>query len=275
VARFAITSRREEIAMPFYERGPVRIHYEEKGSGFPLFIIPGGGLNSTIAGLSTTHPFNALTEFSDRFRCISADLRNANGGQSSGPLEADRPWDSFTDDHIGLMDHLGIRKFMVLGYCIGQPFIWNLIKRAGDRVVAAVLTQPSGHREEMPTQFYDNNMKGWGPEFVKRRSEYTMEQVSAFLKQMYLSNPDFVFTVTRDFVRSCQTPILVLPDDVPPHPFKVAMEVAMLAPNSQVSLYPWKDTPDKIPLAVRHIRMFIEANRPAAAAAAEQRAAAD
>ena len=42
------------------------------------------------------------------------------------------------------MDHLGIKQFMVLGYCIGQPFIWNLIKRAADRVVAAVLTQPSG-----------------------------------------------------------------------------------------------------------------------------------
>ena len=261
--------------MPFYEKGPVHIHYEEKGSGFPLFIIPGGGLNSTIAGLAATHPFSALTEFSDKFRCIAADLRNANAGQSSGPLEADRPWDSFTDDHIGLMDHLGIRKFMVLGYCIGQPFIWNLIKRAGDRVVAAVLTQPSGHREEMPTQFYDNNMKGWGPDFVKRRPEITIEQVSTFLKQMYLSNPDFVFTVTRDFVKSCQTPILVLPDDVPPHPYKVAMEVAMLAPNSQVSLYPWKDTPDKVPLAVRHIRMFLESNRPAVAAAAEQRAAAD
>ncbi len=251
--------------MPFYERGPVRIHYEEKGSGFPLFIIPGGGLNSTIGGLSTTHPFDALTVFSDRFRCIAADLRNANPGQSSGPVEGDRPWDSFTDDHIGLMDHLGIEKFMVLGYCIGQPFIWNLIKRAGDRVVAAVLAQPSGHRPEMPTQFYDNNMKGWGPDFVKRRPEVTMEQVSAFLKQMYLSNPDFVFTVSRDFVKSCPTPILVLPDDIPPHPYKVAMEVAMLSPNSQVSLYPWKDTPDKIPLAVRHVRMFLESNRPAVA----------
>jgi hypothetical protein len=164
---------------------------------------------------------------------------------------------------------------MVLGYCIGQPFIWNLIKRAGDRVVAAVLTQPSGHREEMPTQFYDRNMEGWGPEFVKKRPEYTMEKVSEFLKKMYLANPDFVFTVTRDFVKNCKTPILVLPDDIPPHPYKVAMEVAMLAPNSQVSLYPWKDTPDKIPLAVRHIRMFLEANRPAAAATEQQRAAAD
>ena len=42
------------------------------------------------------------------------------------------------------MDHLGIDRFMVLGYCIGQPLIWNLIKRAPKRVVAAVLTQPSG-----------------------------------------------------------------------------------------------------------------------------------
>jgi pimeloyl-ACP methyl ester carboxylesterase len=275
VARFAVRKTHREEAMPFYERGPVRIHYEERGSGFPLLVIPGGGLNSTIAGLDASHPFNAAKEFSNSFRTVVADLRNSPPGQSSGPLETDRPWDSFTDDHIGLMDHLGIKRFMVLGYCIGQPFIWNLIKRAGERVVAAVLTQPSGHREEMPTQFYDRNMEGWGPAFVKKHPEYTMGQVSDFLKSMYLTNPDFVFTVTRDFVRKCQTPILVLPDDVPPHPFKVAMEVAMLAPNSQVSLYPWKDTPDKIPLAVRHIRMFLESNRPALAAAEQQRAAAD
>jgi len=263
--------------MPFYERGKVRIHYEEMGSGFPLLVIPGGGLNSTIAGLDVApgHPFNAMKEFKDRYRCIGADLRNAYAGQSSGPLEIDRPWDSFTDDHIGLMDHLGIKKFMVLGYCIGQPLIWNLIKRAGDRVVAAVLTQPSGHREEMPTQFYDRNMEGWGPEFVKKRPEITMDQVSAFLKKMYLANPDFVFTVTRDFVKNCKTPILVAPDDIPPHPYKVAMEVAMLAPNSQVTLYPWKLSPDTVPLAVRHIRMFLRANEPAAVAAAstERRAA--
>lgn len=68
--------------MPFYEGGEVRIHYEEAGSGFPLLVIPGGGLNSTVAGLAT-HPFNPLEEF----RVIAADLRNAKGGQSSGPLE--------------------------------------------------------------------------------------------------------------------------------------------------------------------------------------------
>jgi hypothetical protein len=79
--------------MPFYERGPVKIHYTEMGSGFPVLVIPGGGLNSTIAGLDTSHPFNAQKEFSNTFRCITADLRNAPPGQSSGPLEPERPWD--------------------------------------------------------------------------------------------------------------------------------------------------------------------------------------
>ncbi len=247
--------------MPIYQRGDVRIHYEEAGSGFPLMVIPGGGLNSTVKGLAT-HPFNPLQEFKGEYRCIAADLRNANGGESSGPVEVDRPWDAYTDDHIGLMDHLGISEFMVLGFCIGGPFIWNLLRRAPRRVVAAVLAQPSGFRPELPDLFYQNNIKGWGPALCERRPDVTMATVDAFLNKMYRSNADFVFTVTRDFVRDCRTPILILPDDVPAHPYKVAMESAMLAPNAQVSLYPWKDTPDKIPLAVRHIRTFLKAHRP-------------
>src|SRR5688572_14812467 len=72
-------------AATFYEKGPVRIHYQTFGSGFPLLLIAGGGLNSTIAGL--TNPFNAIDEFKGEYRCIASDLRNANTGQSSGPLE--------------------------------------------------------------------------------------------------------------------------------------------------------------------------------------------
>ena len=251
--------------MPLYDKGDVRIHYEEIGSGFPLLVIPGGGLNSTVAGLAN-HPFNPMEEFKGEYRCISADLRNANGGQSSGPLEIDRPWDAYTDDHIGLMDHLGIGEFMVLGFCIGGPFIWNLLQRAGDRIVAAVPAQPSGYRPEMPDLSYTNNMQGWGPELCARRPDITMAMVEAFLTNMYRARADFVYTVTRDFVRHCHTPILVLPDDVPAHPYAVAMETVHLAPNAQVSLYPWKDTPDKIPLAVRHIRTFLRAHQPVAVA---------
>ena len=246
--------------MPFYQKGNVRIHYEEAGSGFPLLLIPGGGLNSTIAHLKA--PFDAIEEFRGEYRCIAADLRNANAGQSSGPLEIDRPWDAYTDDHIGLMDHLGIKEFLVLGFCIGGPFIWNLLKRAPDRIVAAVLAQPSGFRPEMPDLFYNNNIKGWAPGLTAGRPDITMAMVDAFLKKMYGSNPDFVFTVTRDFVRACQTPVLVLPDDVPAHPYAVATESARLAPKSEVSIYPWKDSKEHIAQAVRHVRTFLRAHQP-------------
>jgi pimeloyl-ACP methyl ester carboxylesterase len=86
--------------MAFCEKGHVRIHYQEAGSGFPLFVIPGGGQNSTIDFMSDRAPFNATAEFKDEYRCITADLRNAPSGQSSGPLEIDRPWDSYADDHL-------------------------------------------------------------------------------------------------------------------------------------------------------------------------------
>jgi pimeloyl-ACP methyl ester carboxylesterase len=251
--------------MSFYEKGRVRIRYEEAGSGFPLLLIAGGGLNSTISGLTSGSPFNPIEEFKKEYRCVFADLRNANGGESSGPLEIDRPWDSHTDDQLGVMDHLGIGKFMVLGFCIGGPFIWNLLKRAPDRIVAAVLAQPSGSRPEARDLFYENNMTGWGPELVKRRPEITMETVQKFLTKMYRSNPDFVFTVTRDFVRNCQTPVLILPDDIPAHPYAVAMEAAMLAPKAEVSIFPWKEPKERIPLAVRQIHSFLRAHRPASA----------
>jgi pimeloyl-ACP methyl ester carboxylesterase len=260
---FAQQAGQGAATMSFYERGPVRIRYQEVGSGFPLLIIAGGGLNSTIAGLARG-PFNPIEEFKGEFRCIASDLRNANDGQSSGPLEIDRPWDAYTDDHIGLIDHLGIDKFMVMGFCIGGPFVWNLVKRAPDRVVAAVLAQPSGSRPEMRDLFYEGNMKTWGPALVAKRPDITMETVDKFLTKMYRNNPDFVFTVTRDFVRSCQTPVLILPDDIPAHPYAVAMEAAMLAPNAEVSMFPWKEPKERIPLAVRQIHSFLRAHRPAA-----------
>jgi hypothetical protein len=108
-------------------------------------------------------------------------------------------------------------------------------------------------------------MTGWGPELVKRRPEITMEMVDKFLTKMFRSNPDFVYTATRDFVRNCQTPVLILPDDIPAHPYAVAMECAMLAPKAEVSIYPWKEPKERIPMAVRQIRSFLRAHRPASA----------
>lgn len=263
---FAQGGKGGESPARFYQRGNVRIRYEDTGSGFPLLIIPGGGQNSTIAWAANSAPFNPTEELKSEYRCITADLRNAPSGQSTGPLEIDRTWDSYTDDQLGLMDHLGIKRFMVLGFCIGGPFIWNLVKRAPERIVAAVVSQPVGFRKETPNLAYDNYMKTWAPELTKQRPEITMEMIDRFLKNMYGgSRADFVHSVSRDVVRACQAPVLVMPDDSPPHPYVIAMESAMLAPKSEVSMYPWKDTKEKIPVAVRQVRTFLKAHRPTTA----------
>jgi pimeloyl-ACP methyl ester carboxylesterase len=247
----------------FYERGAVRIYYEEAGSGVPLLLLPGGGLNATIGFFTGNAPFNAIDEFKGEYRCITADLRNAPSGQSIGPVEVDRPWESYADDQIGLMDHLRIDKFMVMGFCIGGPFIWSLLKRAPNRIAGAVLAQPVGWRPEMRDRSYAGAFwKTWPALINAKRPEIAIETAEQFIVRMFETNPDFVFTVTRDFVRSCQNPILVLPDDVPAHPLAAAMECAMLAPKAEVSIFPWKEPKERIPLAVRQIHSFLRAHRP-------------
>jgi pimeloyl-ACP methyl ester carboxylesterase len=250
--------------VPFYERGPVRIHYEEVGSGFPLLIIPGGGLNSTLMSLQTSVPFNPMETYKDDFRCISADLRNSKTGQSTGPLETGRPWDAYSDDHLGLMDHLGIDEFLVIGFCIGGPMIHNLLRLAQERVVAAALMQPSGFDPEHPDIFYQNNISGWGPPLCEKQPDITMDMVHDFLTSMYTSRAEFVFTVSRDFVRALQTPLLIAPDNIPAHPYAAAMEVADLAPNSEVTIFPWKDTQPHIDEVVEHARRFLKSHEPKA-----------
>src|SRR3989442_3962453 len=103
-----------------------------------------------------------MERYKQDVRCTCAGLRSANPGQSSGPLEIDRPWDAYTDDQLGLMDHLGVGEFMVMGFCIGGPMIHNLIRRAPQRIVAAAMMQPSGFRPQKPDPFYPNKIKGSG-----------------------------------------------------------------------------------------------------------------
>ena len=236
----------------------VRIRYEEAGKGFPLFIIYGGGLNSKVT--YGNGPFNAMAEFSSEYRCITMDLRNANDGQSTGPLDFDDPWNAHTSDQLGLLDHLGVDKFFVMGFCIGNPLIWNLLQRAPGRIVAAVSAQPSGVDPKNPKWFYNSNIKGWAPKLIASRPEINMGMVERFLEKMY-GNVDFVLTATRDFVRNCHTPLLVLPDNTDAHPYSTCMEMVSLAPNVQVSLFPWKDKKENVALAVRHVRTFLKANR--------------
>ena len=245
-----------ELAYSFFERDGIRIRYTETGTGFPLLATPGGGLNSRIGSWANA-VINVMEEFRNDFRCITMDQRNANGGESTGPVPVDDPWGAFADDQLALMDHLGVDRFVFFGNCIGGCFGLKLMERAPDRVAAAVLSQPVGHRPENPDVMYNSGLE-WAADFRMRRPEVSMETVERYLHNLYRAQPDFVYSVSRDFVQSCETPILVLPDDTPAHDYQTSLVIAELAPNGEASVYPWREPPELKARIVEQVRSFLK-----------------
>src|SRR5438093_8622665 len=246
----------------YYEKGNVRIRYTEIGTGFPLLATPGGGLNSRIA-IWANAVINIPEEFKNDFRVITMDQRNATGGESTGPVPVDDPWGAFADDQLGLMDHLGIRQFFFFGNCIGGPFAMKLMEHAPQRVVAALLSQPVGHRPEQPDYMFNSGRDVWAKEFRERRPDVPMETFEKYLHSLYRMRPDFVYSVSRDFAKSCQTPMLVLPDDVTAHPLQVSIDIASLAPNAEITVFPWKDPPELKARTINRARSFLKRHLPA------------
>jgi pimeloyl-ACP methyl ester carboxylesterase len=246
----------------FYEKGDVRIRYVEIGTGFPLLATPGGGLNSRIANWPSA-VINIMEEFKNDFRVISMDQRNASNGESTGPVPVDNPWDAFADDQLGVMDHLGIRQFFFFGNCIGGPFAMKLMERAPQRVVAAILSQPVGHRPEQPDYMYDSGKDVWAKEFLGRRPDVSMTTIEKYLHNLYRVRPDFVYSVSRDFAKSCATPMLVLPDDATAHPLQVSIDIASLAPNAEITVFPWKEPPELKARTVNRARTFLKQHQAA------------
>ena len=250
------------LKVGFYEKGDVRIRYAEIGSGFPLLATPGGGLNSRMSNWPNA-VINIVEEFKSDFRVITMDQRNATNGESTGPVPVDNPWDAFADDQLGVMDHLSIREFFFFGNCIGGPFAMKLMQRAPKRVVAALLSQPVGHRPDKPDYMYDSGKDVWAKEFLERQPNVPMATIEQYLHNLYRLQPDFVYSVSRDFAKTCQTPMLVLPDDVTAHPLQVSIDIASLAPNAEITVFPWKDPPELKTRTVDRARTFLKRYLPA------------
>jgi pimeloyl-ACP methyl ester carboxylesterase len=253
----AVAGLPEGAKVGFYEKGNVRIRYAEIGSGFPLLATPGGGLNSCIAVWARA-VINIPEEFKNDFRVITMDQRNATGGESTGPVQVDDPWGAFADDQLGVMDHLGINRFVFFGNCIGGPFAMKLMERAPQRVAAAVLSQPVGHNPAKPDYMYDAGQTVWARQLRERRRDVSMETIETYLHKLYRVRPDFVYSVSRDFAKSCQTSMLVLPDDVDAHPLVTSIDVASLCPNAEITVFPWKDPPELKARTINRARNFLK-----------------
>jgi pimeloyl-ACP methyl ester carboxylesterase len=242
--------------MPSFQNGDATIYYEVHGSGFPvLTFAPGGLLSSIEVWNRPAAPVNPITEFAGEFQVIAMDQRNAPG-QSRAPIRATDTWDNFTSDHIALLDHLGVEQCHLFGQCIGGPFIFNMLKRAPERVVCAVIAQPIGRVGEL-TPGRSASFQGW-VDTLQDHPEATPDVLDAFFLNLYAAG--FAYSVDRDFVRACRTPSLVLAGNDAAHPFAIAEEIAQLLPNAEF-IPDWKQG-DALVTAKARMKQFLSDHTP-------------
>lgn len=238
--------------MPFFERENVKLYYEEHGDGFPLLLFAPGGLRSAIPTWQKT-PFHPVEEFQSDFRVIAMDQRNA--GQSVAPVSGADGWDTFTADHLALLDHLEIDRTHVMGGCIGGPYCLGIMKAAPDRIASAVLQQSIGLADNRDL-FYDI-FQSWSDEIKAGHPEASDDDWSRFRSNMF--DGDFDFNVGREFVSQCQTPMLVLMGNDQYHPEEVSREIASIAPNATL-IEQWKN-PEQDG-TVEKVRAFLRSHTP-------------
>lgn len=239
--------------MPVFERGDTRIQWWEAGEGFPVLLFAPGGMRSA-ADIWATSPFDPREALSESFRVISMDQRNAGG--STAPVTASDGWHSYTEDHLALLDHLGIERCHLMGGCIGSSYCLGVLQADASRVGAAVLQNPIGHHENQ-NLFYAM-FDTWADALLEHRDDVTAEALAPFRERMY--GGDFTFNVDRDFVAGIETPLLILTGDDAYHPRPVAEEIASLSPNNEMIL-DWKSE-QAAAAAAAEVRAFLERHTP-------------
>ena len=238
--------------MPTFERDKVSLYYEEFGKGYPLLLFAPGGMRSAIDFWHRS-PFDPTKEFAGDFRVIAMDQRNASA-RSQGPVGASDGWATYTVDHLALLDHLKIDRCHVMGGCIGSSYCLSIAQAAPQRISAAVLQNPIGLHENRAA--FREMFDGWAKDLTKQGSA-DESAFASFRERMY--GGDFVFSVSRDFVRTCTIPMIVLRGDDLYHPGPVSDEIVRL--NPRIEMIPdWK-TPDTAPGAAARVRDFLKAHK--------------
>jgi len=248
--------------MPVFKHPEAEIHYEVHGSGFPLLLFAPGGLRSQLeywrrspSNPDATPPWmNPMADLASRFTVIGMDQRNA--GSSRGAVRRTDGWHTYAADHIALMDHLGHRRFHVMGGCIGGSYCLTLCELAAERVTAAVLQNPIGMHENKAT--WDEAVGGFEKTMLERDPSLTSEIIQSFARNMF--GGDFVFSVSREFVRDCRTPLYLQPGTDTPHPARTSEEIASLAPNLEVQK-DWR-WPTYLGESIRRVTDFLSRNTP-------------
>jgi pimeloyl-ACP methyl ester carboxylesterase len=237
--------------VPHVQNGDASIYFEEFGSGYPVILFAPGSLQSSIDyWRRPAAPINPLDLLAPHFRLIAVDQRNA--GRSRAPITESDSWSDYTADHIAVLDELGIEECHVLGQCIGVPFAMSLIRAQPSRIRAAALLQPSGRVG--PHRGRTESFNQWAAS-LQDHPEATEAVLDRFFENLY--TPDFVYTVPREFVPTCNQPFLVLAGNDQAHPFEVSEEFVRLARDAEF-IPEWKQGPARDAAAKRILEFLLQ-----------------
>ncbi|MCH9675219.1 MAG: alpha/beta hydrolase [Gammaproteobacteria bacterium] len=240
--------------MAIFQHQQTKLYYEVHGSGFPILLFAPGGMHSQI-GFWRSSPWDPIETLASEFTVIAMDQRNA--GNSTAPIQATDGWDTYTADHIALLDHLGIDRCHTIGGCIGGPYCLGLMAEQPQRVSAAIIQQSIGfdgtNRETFWKLFND-----WAEQMRPLHPDVTDQTWETFRMAMF--GGDFVYNVSRDVVANCTHPMLVLMGNDAFHPEATSREIAALAPNARL-IEQWRQ-PDIIGTTVDTVRTFLRTHTP-------------
>jgi pimeloyl-ACP methyl ester carboxylesterase len=247
--------------MPILAIPDGHLHYEVHGSGYPLLLFAPGFLSSRIERWRTNPArpgvpqdwLDPIAELRDAFKVIALDVRNA--GSSRARIGSDDDWSTYTADHLALLDHLGVRKCHVMGACIGVSFAFALAQARPDLVSALVLQNPIGLSEHNRAAL-DAEFDTWAAE-VRDWPAIDPARLPGFRQRMF--GGDFLFSVSREFVRGCTIPSLLMPGDDLVHPASISAALAHM-PDVEV-LAPWKGLEYRT-AAMQRVREFLLAQTP-------------
>ena len=237
------------------------LYYELHGDGFPVLLFAPGFLSSRIERWSTNPAkpgvpqdwLDPVPVLEDRFRLIALDVRNA--GRSRAKLKATDDWETYTDDFLALVDHLGVTRFHAFGACIGVSFALSVAKRRPAAVASLVLQNPIG-LSDVNRAALDGEFDKWADE-VRGWPNIDPALLAGFHDRMF--GGDFIFSVSREFVRGCAIPMLLMPGNDMVHAANCSTDLAE-APDVEV-LAPWKGL-DLRDIAMQRVRDFLIMHTP-------------
>lgn len=127
--------------MSAFRVGGVTFHYTDVGAGVPFLFQHGiGGDVRQPAGLFSPRPGVRLLSFDARAHGQTVPLGDA----------AALSFDTFGDDLVALLDHLGLSAAIVGGISMGAGIALNVAVRYPQRVAGLVLSRPAWLAGPMP-----------------------------------------------------------------------------------------------------------------------------